>query len=99
MAHFAEIDGTNTVLRVVVVHNDVTTIDDVEVEQRGIDFLDGILPVTGQWVQTSYNANFRHSYAGAGFVWDAANDVFYVPEPSEGDWVLNTETWIWESVT
>ena len=44
MAHFAEIDtATNTVLRILVLHNDVTTIDGVEDEQRGIDFFENLL--------------------------------------------------------
>ena len=47
MAHFAELDATNTVLRVIVVNNDVITIDGVEDEQRGIDFLDDLFPGTG----------------------------------------------------
>ena len=32
MAHFAELDDSNVVVRVIVVHNDVITIDGVEVE-------------------------------------------------------------------
>ena len=67
MAHFAEIDtDTSTVIRVLVVHNDITYLDGVEDEQRGIDFLEDTLPGSGPWVQTSYNNNFRHNYAGAG---------------------------------
>ena len=77
MAHFAEIDEDNIVVTVVVVHNDVTTIDGVEVEQRGIDFLNDLLPDSGTWVQTSYNHNFRTRYAGIGYLWDGTD--FMVP--------------------
>ncbi len=38
---------------VLVVHNDVTHLDGVEDEQRGIDFLEDLLPGSGPWVQTS----------------------------------------------
>jgi len=50
MAHFAEIDNTNKVLRVLVVDN--------AQEERGQEFLANDLGLGGTWVQTSYNANF-----------------------------------------
>ena len=40
----------------------------------------------------------RGNYAGIGFTYDSANDVFYAPQPtSTGTWVLNTSTWLWEN--
>jgi hypothetical protein len=95
MAHFAELDETNTVLQVVVVHNDVTTIDSVEDEQRGIDFLNDLYPESGTWVQTSYNANFRTRYAAVGGTYDTENDEFipFRPFPS---WVWNDDN-EWEA--
>ena len=65
MAHYAEvIDGT--VAGVLAVHNDVTTIDGVEDEQRGIDFLNDMFPDSATWVQTSYNThgNVHHRSGG-----------------------------------
>ena len=53
MARFAELDENNIVLQVIIVGNEITTIDDVEVEQRGIDFLNDLFPDSGTWVQTS----------------------------------------------
>ncbi len=101
MAHYAELDETNTVLRILVVHNDVTTIDGVEDEQRGIDFLNGIVPTTGTWVQTSFNGNFRTRYAEVGGTYDPEADEFIdavVPEetlwPLEGpfpSWILDDD--------
>ena len=96
MAHFAELDESNTVINVVVVHNDVTTIDGVEDEQRGIDFLNDLYPDSGAWVQTSYNHNMRTAYAGLGAVYDADNDRFTPPKPFPS-WVLNTDTNDWEA--
>ena len=72
MAHFAEIDENNTVLRVLVVPNDQ--------EHRGQDFLAKDLNLGGRWIQTSYNANIRGKYAGVGDKYDENKDIFYIPE-------------------
>jgi hypothetical protein len=74
MAHFAELDGNNKVLRVIVVHNDVITLDGVENEQLGKDFCNTLFG--GTWIQTSYNNNFRGKYAGKGDFYDPELDVF-----------------------
>ena len=97
MAHFAELDATNTVINVVVVSNDVTTTDGVEDEQRGSDFLNGLYPDSGTWVQTSYNGNQRYRYAGIGDTYIADRDVFLTPAPPEPfpSWTLN-EYNVWE---
>ena len=42
MAHFAELDENNKVIQVLVVSNDITTVDGVENEQLGIDFLNDL---------------------------------------------------------
>lgn len=62
MAHFAEIDSDNKVLRVLVVDNSQ--------EHRGQEFLANDLSLGGTWIQTSYNANFGGKYAGIGDIWD-----------------------------
>lgn len=84
MAHFAEINQENRVLRVVVVDNkDTSDENGNEVEQIGRDFCNRLLG--GNWVQTSYNSNFRGKYAGIGDTYDPINDVFVSPiteEPS-----------------
>lgn len=59
----------------------------------------------GQWIQTSYNTignqhtqggtPLRGNYAGVGYTYDQANDVFYAPQPF-ASWVLNQSTWLWE---
>lgn len=73
MAHFAEIDNKNIVLRVLVVPN--------EVEDRGEDYLANEIGLGGRWVQTSYNAKIRGKYAGIGDIYDPKKDIFYTPEP------------------
>lgn len=80
MAHFAELDPNNVVLRVLVVGNDkITDENGQEQEQLGINFLQGLFGADTRWVQTSYNGNFRGRYAGAGFTYDADADVFVAP--------------------
>jgi hypothetical protein len=61
----------------------------------------------GAWIQTSYNtiANthtlggtpLRGNYAGIGYTYDQANDVFYAPQPYPS-WALNSN-WTWEAPT
>jgi len=78
MAHFAEIDDANTVLRVIVLANvDCCDASGIEREELGAAFCNALLG--GRWVQTSYNANFRQNYAGIGYKYDEILDVFVAP--------------------
>ena len=88
MAHYAEIDNQNKVIRVLVVANEVThaTPDGSEDELLGATFLADLLG--GEWVQTSYNANKRARYAGAGYILDRERDEFVPP-----DWTLVDGVW------
>jgi hypothetical protein len=74
MAHFAELDETNTVIRVIVVHNNELLDNGVESEQKGIDFCHNLLG--GRWIQTSYNGNFRKRFCGTGDYYDETLDEF-----------------------
>jgi hypothetical protein len=38
----------------------------------------------------------RANYAGIGYVYDQANDVFYAPQPYPS-WILSSSTWLWEA--
>ena len=95
MAHFAKLDENNNVLAVHVVVNDVITIDGVESEQAGIDFLTGLHGHT-LWKQTSYNGTIRKNYAGIGYTYDIGRDAFIAPK-LYSSWVLNETTCQWES--
>ena len=97
MSHFAKVcDGK--VINVIVA------------EQEFFDtFVDNS---PGTWIQTSYNtrggvhygadgqpdggAALRGNYAGIGYTYDAANDVFYSPQPY-ASWVLDQTTWLWNA--
>jgi hypothetical protein len=95
MAHFAKLDINNFVLEVHVVVNDVITINGIENEQKGIDFLNNLLNYN-LWKQTSYNANFRKNYAGIGYYYDSIRDAFIPPKPFPS-WTLNEQTCLWQS--
>jgi hypothetical protein len=87
MAYFAELDNTNTVLRVISVSNDVCgepTLGFPDTCAAGRAFIANTLKLGGVWKQTSYNGNFRGKYAGIGFTYDADLDEFVTP-PSGDD--------------
>jgi hypothetical protein len=88
MAHFAELDADNIVVRVLVVPN--------EQENRGHDYLATDLGLGGTWVQTSYNATIRKNYAGIGYTFDSGRDAFIPPKPF-ASWTLNEDTCNWEA--
>lgn len=73
MSHWAEIDNTNTVLRVLVGDNNDPAGDE------GYQWL--IDNLGGTWIKTSYNGNIRKNYAGIGFTYDPVRDAFIAPEP------------------
>jgi hypothetical protein len=91
MAHFAEIDQDNIVLRVIVC-------DD---SNDGLNFLQQI---GGRWIQTSYNTQggvhllgstpLRKNYAGVGFTYDESRDAFIAPKPYPS-WILDETSCQW----
>ena len=97
MAHFAEIDSDNQVLRVIVVAD--------EHEANGAEWCHNLLG--GTWIQTSYTNRIRKQYAGVGFTYDEAANVFVAPQPfpswsldSNHDWQAPTPKpegdWMWD---
>ncbi len=97
MAHYAELDSTNNVLKVHVLNNEVITDSDgSEQEQVGVDFLTNHNGGVGWYKQTSYNGNFRKNYAGIGYTYDSTRDAFIAPQPYNS-WTLNEDTCQWES--
>jgi len=98
MAHFAELDNNNIVVRVIVVAD--------EHEADGENWCRNLLG--GFWKKTSYNTQggvhlnggtpFRKNYAGIGFSYDPVRDAFIPPKPFNS-WLLNEDTCIWEPPT
>jgi hypothetical protein len=95
MAHFAQIDENNIVQNVIVVgDNNCLNSNGEESESIGITFCKSLLGNDTQWIQTSYNANFRKNYAGLGYTYDSVRDAFIPPNPYDS-WVLVEETCQW----
>ena len=93
MAHFAELDANNVVLRVIVVATkDNSTADGVEKENIGQAFCERLFG--GNWKQTSYNNNMRVRYAGIGYTYDETLDAFIPPKPYPS-WTLDNSTADW----
>ena len=98
MAHFAEVDENNIVLRVLVV-------DDLH-ESNGQEFLATTLGLGGTWIKTSYNTSggvhanggtpLRKNYAGIGYTYDSGRDAFIAPKPF-ASWLLNETSCLWEA--
>jgi hypothetical protein len=86
MAHFAELNENNTVLRVLVTDNDDPSGDE------GYQWL--IDNFGGTWVKTSYNGNIRKNFAGIGFYYDEDRDAFIPPKPFSS-WTLNETYCTW----
>jgi hypothetical protein len=80
MAHFAKLNKETKVVESVVVATQAWVYSQPDAED---------------WVQTSYNGNFRKNYAGIGYTYDSQRDAFIPPKPYES-WVLNEETCLWE---
>lgn len=86
MAHWAELDENNVVLRVTVGDNDDPNGDE------GYQWL--LDNLGGRWVKTSYNAKIRVRFAGVGYTFDEARDAFIPPKPFPS-WVLDETTLDW----
>lgn len=89
MAHFAELDANNVVLRVIVVDNkDTADANGVEKEHIGAAFCERLFG--GNWKQTSYNGNIRKRYAGIGYTYNSVRDAFVPPQPYQS-WTLDDD--------
>jgi hypothetical protein len=83
MAHWAEIDESNLVVRVLVTDNDDPNGDE------GYRWL--IENLGGTWIKTSYNTYegehllggtpLRKNYAAVGYTYDEERDAFIAPQP------------------
>lgn len=98
MAHFAELDANNIVLRVIVISNDMILDEQAqESEAAGVAFCQSLLGANTNWIQTSYSGSFRKNYAGIGFTYDLTRDAFIAPKPEGDGWILVEETCTWRN--
>lgn len=82
MAHFAQIIDNQVTQVIVIADSDCAGGTYPESEPAGQTFI-ASLGLGGEWRQTSYNNNFRGTYAGVGFTFDRENDVFVAPVVEE----------------
>ena len=94
MAHFAELDDNNVVIKVIVVNNSDIMENGQESESKGIAFCKALFGQGTNWVQTSYNGNIRKRYAGVGYSYDSSLDAFIPPQPYPS-WHLDPQTCDW----
>jgi len=86
MAHFAEIDENNNVLRVIVISDSLESIGSEWCSQT----------FGGTWLQTSYNNRIRKNFAGIGYTYNSTLDAFIPPKPENNpSWVLDETTCQW----
>jgi hypothetical protein len=98
MAHWAEVDENNIVIRVLVTDN--------ELEDEGYSWLTNTFG--GKWIKTSYNTfagehklggvPFRYNFAAPGYSWNenfGTEGAFIAPKPDGEEWTLHPEKLIW----
>ena len=94
MAHFAKINNDNIVEQVIAVDNTNCcggNFPDSEI--CGQNFIQS-LGLDGVWKQTSYNGNFRQTYAGIGYTYNETLDIFISPKPFDS-WIFDNNTKDW----
>ena len=91
MSHWAELDETNKVLRVLVGDNNDPAGDE------GYQWL--IDNFCGTWVKTSYNGTIRYNFAGIGYSYDSIDDAFIAPVPCEHETLILNSLKRWECST
>lgn len=76
MAHFAKIEN-NIVRQVIVINNEILENKEFpESEPIGIAFCKSLYGEDTDWLQTSYNNNFRGIYANPGMIYSIDEDKF-----------------------
>lgn len=86
MAEWAELDATDTVLRVII----------TEDGQAGYEWIMGNLG--GRWIESFPDGSQRVRGAGPEMQYDAQRDAFYMKKPNDDNpmWFFNEETVQWE---
>ena len=98
MAYFARIENGIVQATIAVGTDWILDENGVEQESLGIAFCQNLYGADTEWVQTSYNSNFRKRHGIPGDTWDAQRDAFIAPQPFDS-WTLNETTCQWEAPT
>lgn len=98
MAHWAEIDENNVVIRVTVGDNNDPAGDE------GYSWL--VNNLGGNWLKTSYNTRngehllggepYRYNYASVNYVYVPEVDAFFEPKPYPS-WLVDLENYYWKA--
>ena len=88
MAHWAELDENNIVLRVLVGDNDDLAGDE------GYSWL--VNNLGGTWLKTSYNGKIRYNFAQVGGIYDPLDDAFIAPVMCGHEELLLNDKKQWE---
>ena len=103
MAHFAQLDQNNKVIKVIVIgDDDIIAFDGTESEDLGVQICKNLMGADTNWKQTSYNSNMRGNYAGIGFTYmsnvatlgGGSTDIFIEPVVHES-WSVGVNTAQW----
>ena len=72
MANFAQVTNKIVEQIIVIANDDCDNLPFPDSEPVGQAFI-ASLGYTGEWLQTSYNGNFRGCYAGISFTWNGTD--------------------------
>ena len=89
MAHFAELDNNNVVIRVITFSNKEVNENGGDLSVQAENFV--AARHGGRWKQTSYNGNFRKQYTGIGDTYDPVKDIFIKEQPFPS-WTLDVNS-------
>ena len=92
MAHYAELDINNKVIRVLTACNQDIATHGGELSEEAANYFGTYTPFSEngvKWVQTSYNNNFRKQYAGIGYTFDSTKNKFISLQPF-ASWSLDS---------
>ena len=86
MAHYAFLDDENIVTEVIVGIDETELIEGLDTETWYGNFRGQVCK------RTSYNNNIRGTYAGIGYEYNSAEDIFITPKPYPS-WVRSGSFW------
>ena len=96
MAHFAELDSNNKVIRVVVISNEDVDANGGDLSPEAETFVASIVPYSESgvaWKQTSYNGNFRKQYCCTDYTYNSFKDKFITLQPFPSWYLDNNDDW------
>jgi hypothetical protein len=103
MAHYALVDENNVVTWVITGNNENLAYEGVDSWEEYYGQFHG-----QKCLRTSYNTHagihnkggqpFRGNFAGIGYAYNKELDAFIPPKPTEGDWLLDEDTFSWVEV-